>query len=160
MLEGFAFQGLELLPNAYHGPLKQRFRKLARSTGLDRLHTTVVFVGNPEMKRLNGMYRGQPKITDVLSFSAWEGQAMPGLDHILGDVVIAVPNAEAQARACGHGLLDEVTVLVTHGLLHLLGLDHEHSMEEAIRQAECEMSFLSIMNVPVGLCLVGRSLQG
>ncbi len=158
MLEGFAFQGFDSLPATVQRPLKRRLRQLARTTGLDQLHTTVVFVNNSEMKRLNFMYRGQNKVTDVLSFSAWEGQPMPGLEHILGDLVIAIPKAQKQAMAYGHDLLDEMTVLITHGLLHLLGLDHDRSDSEAIRQAECEMGFLSMMGVPVERCLVGRAL--
>ena len=158
MLEGFAFQGFEGLPVSVQRPLKRRLRQLARATGLDQLHTTVVFVSNAEMKRLNLMYRHQNKVTDVLSFSAWEGQPMPGLEHILGDLVIAIPQARKQAINCGHDLLDEISVLIAHGLMHLLGLDHELSDEDAIRQAECEMGFLSLMGVPVERCLIGRAL--
>ena len=50
---------------------------------------------------------------------------MPGLTHILGDIVISVPMAQKQARGLGHSLGDELIVLAIHGFLHLLGLDHE-----------------------------------
>lgn len=158
MIEGIAFQGFELVPPPVQRLLKQRFRKLARATGLDRMQTTVLFVNDSEMQRLNLMYRGLNKSTDVLSFAAWEGQPMPGLEHVLGDLVISIETASRQAEEQGHALADELSVLLIHGLLHLLGQDHERSAEEAVLQAECEMGFLSLVDVPVGLCLVGRSL--
>ena len=111
------------------------------------------------MKHLNAMYRGQNKTTDVLAFAAWEGEIMPGLEHILGDLVICLPQAQEQADRYDHALADELLVLIVHGLLHLLGLDHERSASEAVRQAECEMGFLSMMGKPVQLCLTGRGFE-
>ena len=122
------------------------------------MQTTVLFVNDSEMQRLNLMYRGINKSTDVLSFSAWEGPPMPGLEHVLGDLVVSVETALRQAEEQGHAFADELSVLLIHGLLHLLGQDHERSAAEAVLQAECEMGFLSLVDVPVDLCLVGRAL--
>ena len=71
------------------------------------------------MQELNRTFRGKDKATDVLSFPADE----PGT---LGDVVIARGVARRQARGAGHDLPTEIRVLALHGLLHLLGYDHEH----------------------------------
>ena len=79
---------------------------------------TVAVVPNGRVRRLNRDYRGMNSPTDVLSFPADE----PG---DLGDVVIAHGVAVRQAAAAGHSLHTELRVLALHGLLHLLGYDHE-----------------------------------
>jgi probable rRNA maturation factor len=84
-----------------------------------RGNVTVALVPDRRIQELNRNYRGVDKATDVLSFPADE----PGL---LGDVVIARGVARRQAREAGHDLPTELRVLALHGLLHLLGYDHEH----------------------------------
>ncbi|MEO1941854.1 MAG: rRNA maturation RNase YbeY [Campylobacterales bacterium] len=81
----------------------------------------VLFVGVEEISQLNREFRGKEEPTDVLSFpTEGEFQFQP-----LGTVVIGVPVAEEEARARGHRLEEEIGVLFLHGLLHLLGYDHE-----------------------------------
>lgn len=80
---------------------------------------------------LNGKWRDKPVATDVLSF--------PQDDPvILGDLVISVDTAERQAQERGHALRDEMRILLVHGLLHLLGYDHETSQEDLLEMAEAE----------------------
>ena len=79
---------------------------------------TVAIVPNARVRELNRRYRGKDVPTDVLSFPADE----PGE---LGDVVIALGVARRQAVQAGHSLTREFRVLALHGLLHLLGYDHE-----------------------------------
>jgi probable rRNA maturation factor len=79
---------------------------------------TVVLSGDRLLRRLNRDYRGKDRPTDVLSFS---GEAGSGL----GDVVISVETAERNARGLGRTLGRELDVLALHGLLHVLGHDHE-----------------------------------
>jgi probable rRNA maturation factor len=79
---------------------------------------TVAVVSDARVRALNRRYRGKNRATDVLSFPAGE----PGE---LGDVVIASGVAGRQARDAGHALAVELRVLALHGLLHLLGYDHE-----------------------------------
>lgn len=79
---------------------------------------TVAIVPNTRVRELNRRYRGKDTPTDVLSFPAEE----PGE---LGDVVIALEVARRQAAQAGHSLTTEFRVLALHGLLHLLGYDHE-----------------------------------
>jgi len=79
---------------------------------------TVAIVPDARVRALNRQYRKKDTATDVLSFSSGE----PG---ILGDVVIASGVAARQAREAGHSLATELRVLALHGLLHLLGYDHE-----------------------------------
>ena len=80
---------------------------------------TVAIVPDARIRALNSRYRGKEVPTDVLSFPAEE----PGS---LGDIVIAAGMARRQAREAGHSLQAELRVLALHGLLHLLGYDHEH----------------------------------
>jgi probable rRNA maturation factor len=80
---------------------------------------TVALVSDARVRALNHRYRRKDRVSDVLSFAAGE----PGE---LGDVVIAAGVAARQARRAGHPLSVELRVLALHGLLHLLGYDHEH----------------------------------
>ena len=84
-----------------------------------RGEVTVAVVPDARVRALNRQYRRKDAPTDVLSFPAEE----PGE---LGDVVIAAGVAGRQARQAGHSLAVELRVLALHGLLHLLGYDHEH----------------------------------
>jgi probable rRNA maturation factor len=79
----------------------------------------IALVSDARMRALNQRYRGAGYATDVLSFPAEAG------DPPLGDLVIATGVAARQARAAGHSLATELKVLALHGLLHLLGHDHE-----------------------------------
>ncbi len=84
-----------------------------------RGEVAVVLAGDRLLRRLNRDYRGKDAPTDVLSFAAGDA------DGSLGDIVISVETAERNARARGASLARELDVLVLHGLLHLLGHDHE-----------------------------------
>jgi probable rRNA maturation factor len=79
---------------------------------------TIAIVSDARVRALNRKFRKKDKATDVLSFRSGE----PGY---LGDVVISSGVAARQARAAGHRLATELRVLALHGLLHLLGYDHE-----------------------------------
>lgn len=86
----------------------------------------VALVSDARMRALNRQYRGADYATDVLSFPPDPGDVQaPGEPRLLGDVVIATGVARRQAKAAGHPLATEVRVLALHGLLHLLGYDHE-----------------------------------
>ncbi len=94
------------------------------------------------MRTLNSRYRGQDKTTDVLSFSLREGRFPHIQPEMLGDIVISVPVAARQAREEGHALTHEIDRLLVHGLLHLLGHDHERSSREARRMMKKEQQLL------------------
>jgi len=79
----------------------------------------VVFAGDGLLRRLNRDYRFKDKPTDVLSFAG------PDRDEALGDVVISVETARANAREGGRSLDRELEILALHGFLHVLGYDHE-----------------------------------
>lgn len=90
---------------------------------------TVTVTGNDRVTELNHQYRGVEAPTDVLSFEYVLDPDFPAHDpelaDYLGDIIIAYPVAKAQAEAGGHSPQEEVTLLAVHGLLHLLGFDHD-----------------------------------
>jgi probable rRNA maturation factor len=98
---------------------------------------------------LNRDYRAVDRPTDVLAFALEEaeGPALPGGGRLLGDVVVAVDIAAAQAEARGHGLEAELTLLMVHGLLHLLGEDHDTPSRKA-RMWRRQAALLEALGVP------------
>jgi len=97
---------------------------------LDPVELSVALVDDATIRGLNRDYRGMDKATDVLAF---EMDAEPQSDDercTLGDVVISVPTARRQANKRRKALLHELTFLLGHGLLHLLGHDHQDDASE------------------------------
>lgn len=95
---------------------------------------SVTVVDNAEIKKLNREHRDKDKVTDVLSFpmgADGEYDINPDTGRImLGDIVISASKAEDQAKEYGHSLMRELCFLTTHSMFHLLGYDHEVSVEE------------------------------
>ena len=83
---------------------------------------SIAVVSDRRMRALNRQFRGKDTTTDVLSFPATH---MPGVSTFLGDIVIAISVATRQAREAGHSVSTEMKILALHGLLHLLGYDHD-----------------------------------
>ena len=98
---------------------------------LDRQESelSLALVGDREIQELNARYRNKNEPTDVLSFPF--DASVPAGNRMLGDVVISVDRAERQARMRGKRLETEIERLLIHGILHLLGYDHERSESEA-----------------------------
>lgn len=88
-------------------------------------HVSIVLVGERAMRVLNNRWRGKDTPTDVLSFSQREGLGGALHPEVLGDIVICIPVARRQAQEAGHCLAAEIDRLVVHGLLHLVGFEHE-----------------------------------
>ena len=131
--------------------------ELRRTLRLGRRDCNVCLVNDREIRRLNGLYRGKDRATDVLAFP-WDaperpapartkrgrgrarkespalaaGAAIEFRNH-LGDIVISVETAKRNARQEGHSTLNEIRWLILHGLLHLLGHDHESDQGEMVR---------------------------
>jgi len=106
---------------------------------------SLALVGNREIRKLNSQYRNKNEPTDVLSFPLEED--LPKGKKLLGDVVISVEQAEKQAEEGKKTLEMELEFLLIHGILHLLGYDHEvspkeasrmHRMEKRIQRALCD----------------------
>jgi probable rRNA maturation factor len=97
----------------------------------------IAFVGEDEMRALNAEHRDLDEVTDVLAFPMDGVEELPpGLERQLGDVVVCFDQAERQAGEAGIDTLTEVRTLVVHGLLHLLGLDHETDAGEMLARQD------------------------
>ena len=116
--------------------LRRRAGAILRATGQAKAELSIALVDDPAIQALNGRYRGKPRPTDVLSFSLVEGEHAERRGGLLGDVVISVETAAKQARERRRGLDDTVARLLVHGVLHLLGHDHEEDDEARRMQAE------------------------
>jgi probable rRNA maturation factor len=91
----------------------------------DKQAATIVFVSDAAIRKLNKQFRGKDQVTDVLSFPN-EAEAFENENQSqLGEVVISVQRAAAQAKENGLSFSNEVEQLILHGLLHLCGYDHE-----------------------------------
>ena len=104
---------------------------------------TVLLCGDDRIRELNRTFRRKNKPTDVLSFPAGENA-----EGAAGDLAISVETAALQAAEHGHSLIDELRILLLHGVLHLAGFDHEADAGE-MRAREAELQ--AKLRLPVGL---------
>jgi probable rRNA maturation factor len=105
----------------------------------------VLIIDDARMQRLNVRYRGIDRPTDVLAFAMREGSFGDLHPHVLGDVVISAETAHRQALARRHSLAEELTRLLIHGTLHLLGYDHEVSPADARRMRAKERALWKLV---------------
>ncbi len=117
---------------------------------------SVLVTSDAHVAELNAAWRGVAGPTDVLSFPQ---EIVPGAPRVLGDVVVALETATSQAADQGHALRTELQVLLVHGVLHLLGHDHETDGERAVMEAE-ERRVLARLGEEPGASLVGRASEG
>jgi rRNA maturation RNase YbeY len=116
--------------------LARRARRVLAALGLARAELSLALVSDRAIAALNAVHRGKRGPTDVLSYSLVEGVHAAHRSELLGDVVIAVGVAARQAREIGHSLNDELLRLLIHGVLHLLGYDHERARDAKRMQAK------------------------
>lgn len=148
--------GQRLIPKTERAHVLRTVRRVLRAALLEERVLGIVFVNDFEMRALNRAWRRIDATTDVLSFSAQEGEAVPGDEEVIGDLVISVDMCRRQARALGHALAVEAAVLVAHGLCHLGGLDHERSGESARIQTACEQTLLGVAGLDAAAALSFR----
>jgi probable rRNA maturation factor len=102
---------------------------------------TCLIAGDRTLRRLNREYLGHDYTTDVLSFPS-------GDRPFLGDLAISADRADLQAKAHRHSLLDEIRILMLHGVLHLLGYDHENDRG---KMARAERKWRGAFSLPTSL---------
>lgn len=125
---------------------KERAAQAAEATlarhGLAHAHVDLTFADDAYLHELNRAYRGVDRPTDVLSFPCYDAEELDGARAepapLLGEVVISVPRAQEQAKQFGHSVEREMAFLAVHGVLHLLGFDHDTPQREATMMAETE----------------------
>ena len=111
--------------------IKEITAEIESVLNLNEVDYSIVFESDSFVKKLNNQYRGINTPTDVLSF---EANIIDPFTHkkYLGDIVISVPTVQKQAKEREIALNDEISIIVVHGILHLLGMDHssEQSKKE------------------------------
>ena len=114
------------------------FEKLGAALGKQGCTLSVMLTDDAGISSYNERFAGKAEPTDVLSFASEAGSESDS-GHYLGDLVLSVERAREQAAEQGHGLHEEVEVLVLHGVLHLLGHDHE-SDDGQMRELEARLA--------------------
>jgi len=107
-----------------HRDLAWRAEAMLGALGLGETELSILLCDDATIRKLNRRYRRMNKATDVLAFPMGDGPGSTIGPGLLGDVVISLPTATRQARQHDRPIIEEVTFLLAHGLLHLLGYDH------------------------------------
>jgi len=148
--EGSSVQFRRSAPDVRPRAIERFARKLQKEVTRGLVFDTLI-TGDAELRKLNREFRGKDYATDVLSFPMQPAnglrvgtpEALP-----LGDVAISLARARAQARAFGHSAEQEVRILMLHGVLHLLGMDHD---ADGGRMARAERRWRIKLGLPNGL---------
>lgn len=111
---------------------------MLEALGLPDAELSILLCDDATIRELNRQYRKKNRATDVLAFPMQEGPGPQTSSGLLGDVVISVPTARRQAAQHDRAIVHEVTFLLAHGLLHLLGYDHAIKREEREMRARTE----------------------
>ena len=109
--------------------LKIQGRNILFFLGCGNQELSVLLTDDKKIRELNKKYRGQDRATDVLSFPQNDREENELDYHLMGDVVISTVTAKRQASQHGLSLEEEIVLLLIHGILHLLGFNHERSEE-------------------------------
>ena len=138
----------DVRPRALRGFARRLQQVVARGRVFDCLIT-----GDAELRRLNREWRGKDYATDVLSFPSLDLPAPSpsrrgSILNPLGDLAISVTRARTQARQFGHSTEDELRILMLHGVLHLLGMNHE---TDSGQMARAEKRWRKALGLPNGL---------
>jgi probable rRNA maturation factor len=136
------------VPNLKESVLRRFTRRAAAQVGLHG-HLHVLVTSNRELKALNQRFRHKDQATDVLSFPAQEEISQ----ELAGDIAVSAEMAVANATRLGHSAVEEIKILILHGILHLAGYDHERDGGEMARK---EAHLRRVLRLPEGLIERGR----
>jgi len=130
-------------PSLKHASIRRFVHRVQKEVARGRAFDCLI-TGDAELRRLNREFRGRDYATDVLSFPA--PALMP--KRSLGDIAVSLARARAQARVFGHSTEREIEILILHGLLHLVGMDHE---TDRGRMARAETRWRARLGLPASL---------
>lgn len=133
----------KLVERQWHLKMEEAIEICLKHEHLDteKIEVSISFVSNEEIQQLNAQYRGNDRVTDVLSFPQYEDiEAINESEVIcLGDIVISLEKANEQSIEYGHTFLRELVYLTVHSVLHLLGYDHMTDEEKKVMRDKEEM---------------------
>lgn len=122
--------------------VRQMAEKILSGLGCHDKELSVLLVDDEEIADLNRHYRSREGSTNVLAFAMGEGEGAAVHAYILGDIVISTETAVREAQERSVTLEEEMVLLLTHGMLHLLGYEDEGAPHEALRMEEKEREVL------------------
>ena len=105
--------------------------EILKGLGYQKWEISILLVDDPQITKLNKTYLQRNRPTDIIAFSQLEGEFSQLNTHLLGDLVISLETAQRHAEEDHTTLNDEIVFLLIHGILHLLGYDHEGSISQA-----------------------------
>lgn len=129
---------MERIKGLENQTIQREMTKILEGLGYLEGELSILLTNDAQIADLNNRYRGKQGPTNVLAFPM-SGTPGKGPDAgMLGDIVVSLDTARLESRACGEPLPHSVFRLLIHGLLHLLGYDHEASEQEALRMQEVQ----------------------
>ena len=121
----------DLVNYKYYDYLDDVIKRTLKKENVDNCIFSIILVDEKEIKKINKEYRNIDTITDVISFAFEDNSDISYNDiRVLGDIYICIPRMKEQAKEYGHSEKRELSFLTVHGLLHLLGYDHQTKEEE------------------------------
>jgi probable rRNA maturation factor len=127
------------------GRVRRSLKRLLKELGFKDSEVSLLLVDDDQIREINKNYLQRDRPTNVISFAMTEGAFGDVHPEILGDIVLSVETAARDAMACDIDFMDEVEFLLIHGLLHLLGYNHENVENreaEKMKKLERKLFFL------------------
>ncbi|MFH2136714.1 MAG: rRNA maturation RNase YbeY [Patescibacteria group bacterium] len=115
------------------------------AVGAKNAEISVAFVGDQEMEKLNKVWRGKNKTTDVLSFT-YEKYKRGSKKPLIGEIIISYPRAARQAKEREASTTEEIKMLLIHGALHLAGYNHEKNFRQAREMEKLQNKMVKLLN--------------
>lgn len=126
--------------------LRSSLKRLMKALRCEESELSLLLVDDDQIREFNRTYLKRDRSTNVISFSMREGEFSDINPQLLGDIILSVETAHRDAAAEGIDFMDEVEFLVIHGLLHLLGYEHENTTDkEARRMKTRERELFSLL---------------
>ena len=135
------------LPGLKNLTIKQNLQKVLKDLACNDGELSILFTDDTYISQLNERYRGIDGPTNVLAFPMSEPGSPEDNSGMLGDIVVSLDRAVQESEDLGESLEETVYRLLIHGLLHLLGFDHERSSEEELRMSEEQTRLLGLIDM-------------
>ena len=135
------------LPGLKSLTIKRNLQKALKDLAYDEGEVSILFTDDTTISQLNKRYRGIDGPTNVLAFPMSEPGSPEDSSGMLGDIVVSLDRAVKESEDLGESLEETVYRLLIHGLLHLLGYNHERSFEEELRMNEEQTRLLGLIDM-------------
>ena len=130
--------------------IEQKAQAVLDALGCPEKELSILLVDDLQIADLNAAYLNREGPTNVIAFPMQEGEFADISPNLLGDVVISVDTAEREGIDAGMDVETRTVELLVHGVLHLMGYDHEHDEEEARRMDEKSLAVLEAIGIRSG----------